>query len=145
MTPTVHTESTRAGLIALRDAIYQAAALTLRAAEAAAVDSAKHTTQFHDKTGETRGSVRAVGRGLRGFVEARGAAHFLEYGTRPHIIRGNPILRFTVGGQTMYRRWVRHPGVRERPFMHEARERAVIAAEWAAEMYVGFAIGHARA
>jgi len=36
---------------------------------------------------------------------------YLEYGTRPHIIRGRPILRFvTEDGEVVYTRVVHHPG-----------------------------------
>lgn len=143
-TVTVHGEATRRGLRNLAAGIVQAAELTLRAAEDAAVASAKATTRFKDQTGGTRASIRRVRTGLTGFVEARGAARFLEGGTRPHVIHGNPVLRFTVNGQVLYRRWVRHPGTAPRPFMEEAARVAFQTAEFAGEYYVNYAIQRAR-
>lgn len=141
MTATVHGERTRAGLHLLKSGIHQAAELTLRSAVQAAESSAKGTTRFHDRTGATRATIRGSAFGLQGFVEARGAARFLEEGTVPHLIVAHgKALRFTVEGQVLFRRWVRHPGTRERPFMREARERGVQAAEWGAEIFVNAAI-----
>ncbi len=44
---------------------------------------------------------------------------FIESGTRAHLItaRRATFLRFQVGGTTMFRRSVNHPGTRARPFM----------------------------
>ena len=51
-------------------------------------------------------------------------AVFVEFGTRPHIIR--PVraqaLRFEVGGEIVFAKLVRHPGTRPQPFMRETAE-----------------------
>lgn len=50
-------------------------------------------------------------------------ADMVHDGTRPHIIRPRRpggVLRFTVDGQVVYARFVRHPGTRGRPFLADA-------------------------
>lgn len=49
-------------------------------------------------------------------------AEYVNDGTRPHIIRPRRAraLRFTVGGQVVYARVVRHPGTRANPFLDRA-------------------------
>ena len=137
----VHGERTRAGLSTLKAGIHQAITLTLRSAVDAAKGSAKATDLWKNRTGETRASIRGEVLGLKGFVEARGAAHFLEWGTAPHLIVAHGrALRFVVNGTVLYRKWVHHPGTRERPFMREARQRGEQAAAWGAEIFVGAAI-----
>jgi len=86
----------------------------------AAEKAARGTALWKDRSGGTRGSIRGEVSGLSGKVSAGRAARFLELGTGPHVIRGNPILRFEVGGAVFFRRSVRHPGTRPRPFMAEA-------------------------
>lgn len=141
MTPQVHGERTRDGLATLKAGFLQAVTLTLRSGIEAAKSSAKGTTLFKDRTGETRGSLRGEVLGQRGFVEARGAAHFLEWGTAPHLIVAHGrALRFVVNGTVLYRKWVHHPGTKERPFMREARERGQQAMAWGAEIFVNAAI-----
>ena len=142
----VRGEESRDSLRILHAGIRQAAMLALRSAEQAAVDSAKATTLFKDKTGGTRGSIRMeTTPALTGFVIAGGAAKFLEEGTPPHIIaaRRAKMLRFVVDGVVMYRRWVRHPGTAERPFMTIARDIAERTAEYGAEYFVEQAIQRA--
>lgn len=48
-----------------------------------------------------------------------GHAGFIESGTAAHIIaaRRTKFLRFEMNGQTMFRRSVRHPGTKARPFL----------------------------
>ncbi len=135
----------RSGLELLRAGIHQAATLTLRSAVAATVESAKGTKQFKDASGGTRASVHGEVFGLRGFVSSCGATRFIENGTRPHLITASgKALRFVVNGTVLFRRFVKHPGTKPRPFMREARERGIIAAEYGAEIYVGAAIRNAR-
>lgn len=54
-------------------------------------------------------------------------AAYVEYGTQAHVIEPSKakVLRFTVGGQTVYARRVRHPGSRAHPYMRPAVERWV--------------------
>lgn len=143
---TVDGGRTRSGLANLKAGIRQAAGLTLDAAIEAAKASAKSTTLWKDQSGTTRSSIRSERTGLRGFVEAGGAAKFLEEGTKPHLIVAHgKALRFVVEGNVLFRKWVRHPGTAPRPFMREARQRGETAAEWAAEIYVNSAIQRVRA
>lgn len=137
--------ATRESLNLLKASCIHAAALTLKAGMAAAESSAKGASEFKDRTGDTRGSVKAVYSGaLRGFVEARGASQFLEWGTPPHkIVAKGRALRFVVNGEVIFRKMVNHPGTAPRPYMREARERAVTAIEYGAEIYFGRAIGRA--
>jgi len=45
----------------------------------------------------------------------------VEFGSRPHIIRGNPWLAFSGrDGETVVRREVHHPGTPEQPFLRPA-------------------------
>lgn len=112
---------------------------------------AKETKLFDDKSGAgvtrphegTRSSIRAVEEGMtHGFVEAGGAARFLEYGTPPHEIwaKGGGMLRFEVAGTVFYRRMVHHPGTAERPFMQQARDHGQKVADYVAEILVEEAI-----
>ena len=117
----------------------------MRAGQEAAVASAKATRLFTDRSGATRASIatRSFG-GLRGQVRAGGAATFLERGTGAHsIVAKGRTLRFQVGGQTLYRRMVRHPGTKPRPFMTEARDAAVAAIEVSTAVLFEHAIGRA--
>lgn len=128
----VNGEAARQSLARALALVHTAARSAMQTGVSAAVASAKATTQFKDQSGDTRKSIRGtVTSERRGFVKAGGAAGFLEYGTRAHlIIAKGRALRFETGGQAVYRRFVRHPGTKPRPFMHEARdvgERAALA------------------
>ncbi len=70
-------------------------------------------------------------------VSAKGAAVFLEGGTKPHIIRARRAraLRFATSGRRLsgsprrgasvvYARHVRHPGTKPQPFMGPAAKKA---------------------
>lgn len=49
-------------------------------------------------------------------------APYVNDGTRPHRInaRAGGVLRFNVGGRTVYARYVNHPGTRAKPFLDRA-------------------------
>lgn len=50
-------------------------------------------------------------------------AAYVNDGTRPHIIRprnSGGVLRFRMGGRTVYARYVNHPGTEARPFLDRA-------------------------
>ena len=146
----IETERTRAGLHSLHAGLVQAYSLTMKSAVRAAEESALRNTLFKDRTGTTRGSIHAETsqgfNGPKGFVEARGAAIFLEYGTKPHqiVARRAQFLHFFINGQEFFRRSVQHPGTTARPFMHDARRVGEMAAAYAAQEYVGYAIENAR-
>lgn len=89
-------------------------------------------------TGRLRASIRLESRRSLGFRTIYTVGSDVEYaamvndGTRPHIIRptngrpsrSNPnrpgMLKFTVGGRTVYARLVHHPGTRPQPFLDRA-------------------------
>lgn len=151
--PKIETGAARASLHLLHAALVQAERQSLRIAVEAAERHARETTLFQDRsptndnnpaaTG-TRGTIHGQVFGDRGFVEARGAAVFLEGGTRPHLIeaRGGA-LRFTVNGVTLFRRSVNHPGTAPRPFMHQAREHGEKVLAETADTFVNYAIARA--
>lgn len=130
------TSAARRGVQTLQAGITQAAALALRAAIEAGTKDAKGTTKFQDRTGGTRQSTHGEYLpGLQGFIEAGGAAGFLENGTPPHFI-GSSVLIQGVG----WRFIGQHPGTQPRPFMREARNLAENIAEYRAETFVDEAI-----
>lgn len=49
-------------------------------------------------------------------------ATFVENGTKPHVIRPRraKVLKFKVGGRTVYARIVHHPGTKAQPFLSRA-------------------------
>lgn len=106
----------------LQAVLRNAASQALREAVNAAQQTAKNTSLFRDRTGATRKSITGAVFGSNGVVEARGAAVFLQNGTRPHTIsaRNAKTLAFQVNGRTVFRRSVKHPGTAARPFMTEA-------------------------
>lgn len=90
---------------------------------------ARATPLFKDRTGALRNSVRRVdvSEWRQKVVSGGGPAPyavFIEHGTRPHIIVGNPTLTFMWKGVRVHFRYVNHPGTRARPFMHIARDQA---------------------
>ena len=78
------------------------------------------------RTGKLRKSIRKVQRGFEAYVfPTVPYALYVEYGTRPHLIR--PVraqaLRFeTRTGKIVFTRLVRHPGTKPRPFIRETAE-----------------------
>lgn len=80
------------------------------------------------RTGRLRSSIRADPPrifSLRGSVTVGSDleyAAFVNDGTKPHIIRPRraKVLRFNVGGQTVFARVVNHPGTKARPFLDRA-------------------------
>jgi hypothetical protein len=79
-------------------------------------------------TGRLRSSIRAEPPRIFTFRGSVTIGSDLEYaamvndGTRPHIIRPRRarVLRFQVGGRTVYAREVHHPGTRANPFLDRA-------------------------
>ncbi|MDX2759134.1 hypothetical protein PV729_45170 [Streptomyces europaeiscabiei] len=71
---------------------------------------------------------RAPGGEFRGVVKVEHpAAIFVVNGTRPHLIRPvrARVLRFTVGGQVVHARLVRHPGNKPNDFLRKALRAAL--------------------
>lgn len=139
------TANARAGLSELLASIHNAASQALRTAEETSREHAKRTTLWKDKSGETRKSIHGEVYGLRGFVEAGGAARWLEFGTPPHVISGSKgkQLRFAIAGSTLFRSRVHHQGTAERPFMQQARDQGQKVLEYGLAYFVGYAIQQA--
>jgi hypothetical protein len=145
VTAQVQSVKTREGLRRTAVAVRQASRAILLSAVTAAQESAKSTTLFKDKTGETRQSIKATVFPDSGRVVARGAAMLLVNGTRAHVIsaRSGGMLRFFVNGQAVFRRRVQHPGSAPRPFMAQALFHAEHVVGYAAEIYLNEAIARA--
>lgn len=66
-----------------------------------------------------------VGRHVR-IESSHPATMFVIKGTRPHTIRkgkawrGRKTLKFTMGGRTVFARWVEHPGTKKNDFLTKA-------------------------
>jgi len=75
------------------------------------------------RTGFLRRNIIWRVEGLTGYVISQAPySAFVEFGTRPHMIfpRRARALRFEVGGQVIFARYVRHPGTRGQFFMRRA-------------------------
>lgn len=95
---------------------------------AVALNSAKGTAAFHDRTGKLR---RSIVRGQSSewvlFLKTGTKyARFVEGGTRPHVIEGKrsprKVLHFSWRGEPSFFRRVHHPGTKPRRFMQAARD-----------------------
>jgi len=65
------------------------------------------------RTGKLRDSIASINFGLAGEVSTNsGYGLFVDVDTKAHKIKGNPFLRFEIGGKTIYRRQVFHPGTK---------------------------------
>lgn len=107
----------------LDDAASHGLAAGLKAAEEAALAVIDMTTVR--RTGALRDGTLAYQRSSRQGIFFSSAKHaiFVNDGTRPHVIeaRRAKMLRFEIGGQTIFRRRVNHPGTKPRPFAAMAR------------------------
>lgn len=77
-----------------------------------------------------RAQIRTgAGGDFQGVINVRHpAALFTVYGTRPHRIeprRPGGVLRFTVGAQVVYARYVNHPGTKPNDFLRQALRAAL--------------------
>jgi hypothetical protein len=86
------------------------------------------------RTGATRNSIRVVkGSSWRGptwqVVVNSPVGEYLENGTRPHQIRPRnaKVLRFQIGGRTVFARIVNHPGTKATHFLSNAVRQVGIA------------------
>jgi hypothetical protein len=105
--------------------VKQAVSIAVQQAGERAAENARLTPLFKDgKRAATRGTIKFRMAGSSGKLIARGASHFLEWGTKAHVIspKKGKMLRFAVAGNMVFARKVQHPGTRPRPFMRDARE-----------------------
>jgi hypothetical protein len=54
---------------------------------------------------------------------------YLEFGTKPHIIRGNPILHFFIGSEEIFCTIVHHPGTKPYAMIATTRARLELASD----------------
>ncbi len=106
---------------------------------------AKNTPLFKDRTGFLRESIQESVDGLKGKVvrTRKLYATYLANGTVAHIIEARKpggMLAFRVDGVLVFRRRVRHPGTRARPFMQHAYDIGVRVLPQLTERYVDAAI-----
>lgn len=89
-------------------------------------------------TGRLRSSIRYTIRNRALGVTANlisdvSYAQYVNDGTPPHVIRpkrAGGVLRFRIGGQVVFARFVNHPGTRARPFLTEAVRQVAAARGW---------------
>ena len=79
------------------------------------------------RTGRLRRSFRVRASQRRAQVRAHYSAFFIDAGAVPHLIspKRSTRLAWERGGQTVFAKRVRHPGVRARPFRAEAAHKAL--------------------
>lgn len=100
----------------------------LRKGVDAALDYAKSTTSFKDRTGELRRSIIHVHKSEWVHYLKASAKHaaFVEYGTNDStkgpIVAGGCALRFVFHGTLMFRKSVKHKGMKARNFMQAAAD-----------------------
>ena len=123
-----HSDSTRA-VSALRGLLSDYEHAVTEAVEAGGREAelaARQTTDWKDRSGKTRKSIRfSLIKNGRGFkLTGKGMSLFLEGGTSAHVIaaRDGGMLRFVIGGTVFYRKSVYHPGTKATFFL----ERAVV-------------------
>lgn len=92
--------------------------------------AARNEHDWRDQTRATRESLEPViddaSNGAKASLKAEGNAVRLADGTEPHVItaRNAKALRFTMGGATMFRRSVQHPGTKPDAYLDNAAEKA---------------------
>lgn len=100
--------------------VYRNMERRVRRVEAEAIRRAPGSVGQHIRASIQRGP----GGEFRGVIRSsHPASIYLVNGTRPHMIfprRPGGVLRFTVGGQVVYARYVNHPGTRPDPYLRDA-------------------------
>jgi hypothetical protein len=80
------------------------------------------------RTGRLRGSFRVkTVTARKAIVSGHFTAYFVDAGPKPHVIKAKraKLLRFEVGGRTVFARSVHHRGYRARPFRRRAAQQAL--------------------
>lgn len=81
--------------------------------------------EMPEKTGKLKASVSSRYDADGGeIVIGADYALFVHQPTRPHVIRGNPVLAFAHGGATVFARYVNHPGTPGNPFIDRGVDQA---------------------
>lgn len=147
---TVDGSAFRQSLGALSLDLDRAAADALEDAVREAEQHAFATRLFNDQTQRLRSSTKGTidrGKLTARLRNATKYAAYVEEGTRPHEIRARRarVLAFQVGGQTVYRARVMHPGTKPRPFMRQAGEVGTTVLERSLHANVDHAITHSNA
>jgi len=127
MTVAVNVEGTKRALakfaLDLEVACSVAIGEALEAAENAARNAIKATTKR--RTGALEDKLQGVMLSTTSgkFFALAEHARYIDEGTPPHIIaaKGGRWLRFEQAGTVMFRRVVRHPGTKPRPFVASAQ------------------------
>lgn len=100
--------------------VYRNMERRVRRVEAEAIRRAPGSVGQHIRASIQRGP----GGEFRGVIRSsHPASIYLVNGTRPHMIfprRPGGVLRFTVGAQVVYARYVNHPGTRPDPYLRDA-------------------------
>lgn len=127
---------------------------------------ARSEHRWQDRTGATResivGQVTDSGKGASGQIDVGENAARLATGTPPHVITAGDrkvaggrdasgrflkgttrsgFLRFSVGGQVMFRRSVNHPGTKPDPFLDAAADAAGEELDRAVDAAIDAALG----
>lgn len=107
------------------------------AADAGAAE-ARNSAHFQDRSGDLRGrtQARAISMEEAEIVADTPYAHFVEWGTAPHLIHAKNkggddeesygVLRFEIGGEVLFRPYVFHPGTTADGFMARGRDKAAV-------------------
>jgi hypothetical protein len=114
-----------------RETLPPAALQSLGQSVALALQEARLSRAFEDRSKRLRGSIRRGGSGWAQFIRAGGRdapwALFVEAGTKAHTITGNPLLKFQIAGKWISKREVHHPGTLPVYFMRDASRAANVA------------------
>lgn len=78
------------------------------------------TGKLQNSIGSTVTEGAAEGEASAVVYTSSGYGLFVDQGTRPHIIEGNPWLRFVINDRVVFARRVRHPGFKGRHFSTKA-------------------------
>lgn len=101
---------------------------SLRRTSAQTAGWARVNTLFRSRTGRLRAGIssRLTSRTSARVTSSAKHSHYVEDGTRPHVIRPRrkKALRFVQNGVVRFAKQVNHPGTKPRPFMKQARDRA---------------------
>ena len=94
--------------------------------------SVRYNTTLDRRVGQVKAYVRAGGKGKKGKTVTAFYANFVEFGTKPHIIKAKPPNTLLAIGVPI----VHHPGAKPYPFMRPALDTQAQAAFKAVGDYV---------